>query len=370
MQAEEASVTSAAGPGTGPQPGAPKGAPGGAKKYAFMVLFPFVMVMLLVSVYSGAMHSPSPKDMPVAVVGQTAQAEKLASGLEATDSSPVDVRLVSTVAEAEQLLHDREISGAFALPTTTDSAAVLYTAQAAGASQATIVESIFQPVADAQHLDMDHKDVTPLPTSDSMGIAVLFTAIGWMLAGYLVVTMVSSGAPELSSRRRMVPLMAGWAAVMSTVVWLLVGPVIGAVDGHAWALLGLGWLSVFSVAMAQTFFARVFGPLAVLPGIALFMFLGVPSSNIMMSIYTVPGMFAFLHEVLPLPAAGEALRSILYFGGDGVGGHLAVLGVWAVAGLLLTTGIDRLRRRRKGRATAEAEHITAESASAEALAAA
>ncbi|WP_332880641.1 ABC transporter permease [Streptomyces sp. NBC_00564] len=345
--------------------------PGGAKKYVFMVMFPFLIVMLLVSVYSGAMHSPSPKDMPVAVVGQSAQAEQLASSLEATDGSPLDVRVVSTVAEAEQLLHDREISGAFALPAGADGDAVLYTAQAAGAAQASIVESIFQPVADAQHLDMDHKDVAPLPASDGMGITVLFTAIGWMLSGYLVVTVVSSGAPELASLRRMVPLMAGWAAVMSTVVWLLVGPVIGAVDGHAWALLGLGWLSVFSVAMAQTLLARLFGPLAVLPGLALFMFLGVPSSNIMMSIYTVPGMFTFLHQVLPLPAAGEALRSVLYFGGDGAGGHLVVLGVWAVAGLLLTAGIDLLRhRRKKGRAAAEAEHITADSVSSEAMASA
>ncbi|MFE4966137.1 ABC transporter permease [Streptomyces sp. NPDC056660] len=363
MEAAEPSSKSGAGTGPGHQGGGFAPLPGGAKKYVFMVLFPFVMVMLLVSSYTSAMHSPSPRDMPVAVVGHTTQAEKLTASLEATDGSPVDVRLVSTVAEAEQLLHDREISGAFALPTGADTNAVLYTAQAAGASQASMVESIFQPVADAQHLALDHKDVAPLPASDGMGITILFMGVGWMLAGYLVVTVVSGGAPELASLRRMVPLMAVWAAVMSTVVWLLVGPLIGAVHGHAGAVLGLGWLSVFAVSMTQTFFSRLFGPVAVLPGLAVFMFLGVPSSNIMMSVYAVPGMFKFLHHVLPLPAAGEALRSILYFGGAGVGGHLAVLGAWGVAGLLLTAGTDLLRRR-KPPAPANAEHLDPVSANA------
>ncbi len=40
----------------------------------------------------------------------------------------------------------------------------------------------------------------------------------------------------------------------------------------------------------------------------------------------MPGFFQFLHGVLPLPAAGEALRSVLYFDGNGLGAHLLVAG--------------------------------------------
>ncbi|MYQ33891.1 ABC transporter permease [Streptomyces sp. SID4956] len=319
----------------------------GPKKYVFLVVFPFLMAMLLVGTYAGSMHSPSPKDMPVAVVGDSARAGELAAGLDKAEGSPVDTRVVATVDEARQLLHDREIAGAFVLPTGAGGDATLYTASAAGAAQAGMVKAVFEPVAESQHLDLAEKDIAPLPAHDGMGITSLFVAVGWMLAGYLVVTVVTSAAPELSSLRRLVPLMAAWAALISVVTWLLAGPLIGAIEGHAAAVLGLGWLSIFSVAMAQTLLSRLMGPLAVLPGITLFMFLGVPASNLSMSQYAVPGFFRFLHDVLPLPAAGEALRGVLYFGGDGAGPHLAVLAAWAVAGIALTAGVDLLRRRGK-----------------------
>lgn len=347
MESAESSGSPTGGQPAGPQldKGAPKG--GNTKKYVFMVVFPFVLVMMLVGIYAGSMHAPTPRDLPVAVTGNAAQAQTLADSLNATEGSPVEVRVVATADEARQLVHDREIAGALALPAAgSGDDAVLYSAQAAGAAQVQMVQSVFQPVADAQHLTLEHKDIAPLPASDGMGVTTLFTAIGWMLAGYMLVTVLTSGAPELLPLRRLVPLLAGWSALVSALVWVIVGPLIGAIDGHVLPVLGLGWLSVFAVGLGQTLFARLLGPLAVVPGIALFMFLGVPASNIMMSIHSVPGFFGFLHQVLPLPAAGETLRSILYFGGDGVGPHLLVLAAWAVVALALTAGVDLLRRRK------------------------
>jgi hypothetical protein len=336
--------------GTTPSP------PKKAARYGFVFAFPFVMVMLLVGIYVSSMHAPKPHDLPVAVVGSGAQAERSVAALDAADGSPADARLLGSLAEAKQQLHDREIAGALVLPENGGKTAQLWTAQAAGASQTMSVSQLLTPVAAAAHLTVEPHDVAPLPPNDQSGMGVLYLSIGAMLAGYMAVTVLGSGMPKLMRLKKLVPVLAGWSALMSVVLWTLAGPVIGAVSGHTPEVLGVGFLGIFAVGLTQAFLTRLFGPLAVLPGITLFMFLGVPASNLALSIHTVPGLFGFLHHVLPLPAMGEALRAIIYFGGDGAGVHLLTLGIWALGALLLTAGIDLLKRRKteRGEKTAEA----------------
>lgn len=338
-----------------------------AARYGFVFAFPFVMVMLLVGIYVSAMHAPKPHDLPVAVVGSGAQAERSVAALDAADGSPVDARLLRSVDEAKRQLHDREIAGALVLPNNSDSSdtsdtsvnsgnsgsdgnggttAQLWTAQAAGASQTMTVSQLLTPVAAASHLTVEAHDVAPLPQDDQSGMGVLYLSVGAMLAGYMAVTVASSGMPRLLRLKKLVPVLAGWSALMSVVIWTLAGPVIGAVSGHAPEVLGTAFLGIFAVGLTQAFLTRLFGPIAVIPGITLFMFLGVPASNLALSIHTMPGFFGFLHHVLPLPAVGEALRAIVYFDGDGAGVHLLTLGIWALAALLLTAGVDLLKRRK------------------------
>ena len=73
------------------------------------------------------------------------------------------------------------------------------------------------------------------------------------------------------------------------------------------------------------------------------MFAGVPSSNGAFSVYMAPEWFRTLHDLLPMPAAVEIVRSILYFGGDVVTPHLQVLGIWGLVSLALVFVIDSLK---------------------------
>jgi hypothetical protein len=66
-----------------------------------------------------------------------------------------------------------------------------------------------------------------------------------------------------------------------------------------------------------------------------------------MSMYMTPEIFKFLHGVLPMPAAVESVRSILYFGGDAVGTHLVTLVIWGVVSLLCVVAIDAVRARKE-----------------------
>lgn len=315
--------------------------------YAFLGLIPFLMVMMLVGVYTTSMHQPIPRDLPVAVIGSGNQAAGLADALNAAEASPVQARTVESASEAKNLLMSREIGAAFQLPTKPGDPATLYTAQAAGMGQASMMQAVFAGIAAQQNLEVDHREIAPLPPEDGMGVSAMLIVTGWILAGYMIVTMVSQGLPQVFTLRGMPGYLAVWAALMSFVVWLIADPIIGAVGGHAWEMLALGWVTIFAVGLAQSFIVHLVGALGALVGVFILMYLGVPSSNLGMPVKAMPGFFEWLHGVLPTPAAGEALRAILYFGGDGVSGHLLVLALWgagAVAGSVL---LDSLRNRRK-----------------------
>ncbi|MCQ1950008.1 ABC transporter permease [Arthrobacter sp. zg-Y859] len=323
-------------------------------RYVAMFLMPLLMVSMLVGGYLAAMHAPVPNNMPIAVTGSGQQADRFADALESADPDAVDVRVVESDAEARQLILDREVSGAVSL---NEGTASVYTASAAGASQSSTVTALLAPQVLGQGLVLQSEDLAPLPDHDMAGLGAMFLTTALMLAGYMPLSLVLSNSPELLRFRRFVPLLAGWAALIAALVWAVTGPMLGVVEGHSAAVLGISWLTVFAVGSVQLFLTRILGPMAVLAGMLFLMVLGVPASNMSMSVHTMPGLYPYLHSFLPAAATGESLRSFLYFDGNGAGPHLLVLVIGAVAALLLTLILDAVKRRRKPNAAPPAINV-------------
>ena len=312
-------------------------------RIAMIFIMPLLMVGMMISGYLGTMHSPSPHNMPIAVV--SADSAAFVDALESADADAVNVTVVDSVKEARQMVMDRKVSGAVAIDGST---ATLYTASAAGASQVSTVTSLVAPELIGLGLSLESTDLQALPDTDISGLGAMFLATALVMAGYLPFSVLVSNAPHLLLRkRRMIPLLAGWAALVAALVWFVTGPALGVVStDHTAAVLGIAWLGVFAIGSVQMFFTRIFGSMAVLFGMLFLMVFGVPSSNMAMSVYTMPSFYAFMHNFLPTPAIGESLRSVLYFDGAGVWPHLLVLAIGAVVGLALTTLIDVIKRRR------------------------
>ncbi|MET8118619.1 ABC transporter permease [Micromonospora sp. NPDC005189] len=300
-----------------------------------LFVMPFLMVTMMFATYMSTMHSPHPRDMPVAVVGSGATAQAIVDGLNAAPGDTTDATLVATRDDAVDLLHDQEAAAALILPSEGSTSATILTASAAGASQGATVQQLLAPVAVGNNWQTTTEDVAPLPDGDLAGIAVLFAGMGMMLAGYVPLSIMVMGVPHLLRLRRFLPVLAGWSAATSSIIWLILGPIVGAVEGHYLTFLGVGMLATGAVGMTQLLLSKLIGPLAVLPGMLLWVVFGMPASNLALSVHNMPGFFQFLHGVLPLPAAGESLRSVLYFNGNGLGIHLIVLAVWIVAALAL-----------------------------------
>lgn len=328
---------------------APPPESGGERKARMIALFimPFLIITMMYATYVGTSHDAAPQDVPVGVVGAAgvaaASTTALAQQLEAAAGGTLDLVVVRDAGDVEGLLRDGEIAGAIEVPSG-GGGARLYTAAATGASQASLVTGLVSPLAEAQGWTVEPVELAPLPPGDTSGTAAFFAAMGMMLAGYVPLSAILLGTPNLVRVRAFLPLSVAWAAVSSTIIWTILGPVIGAVDGHFLPFVAIGTLAVMAVHTTQLLFTKLVGPFAVLLGMLLWVIFGVPASGLALPIDTMPGFFQWLHHVLPLPAAGEAIRSVLYFGGQGIGGNLLVLGGWLAAGL----GLSAVKERKSG----------------------
>ena len=313
-------------------------------RYTAVFLFPFLMVGMMITVMLGAMDTPTPREMPVAVVGATAeQAQQTVDGLDAQMTGMFDLRVVATGDEAREMVADRELVGAFVLPSAENPTATVLTNQAGGSAAQQVVNQVFTQVAEAQRLPIVPEDVAPLPSSDSGGTVSMYVAMGWVLSGFMIIVVGANAAPASRPLRTLLPIVAVYAPLMSALIWLIAGPITGAVDGHFWALFGVGIVAIYCVAMFAAIFERLIGLFAVIPVVGVLMFLGVPASNGALSIYMEPEIFRILHDYLPMPAAVESIRSVLYFDGDVVPGHLLTFAVWGAISLLVVVVIDRLK---------------------------
>lgn len=316
--------------------------PPAERKARMIALFvmPFLILTMMYATYMATMHNPHPRGFPVAVVGTGPAVEQFAAALESDADGAVVTRVVADKSEAEKLILELDVAGAIE-PPTEGSVAKVYQASAAGASQASVLNQAFAAPAVAEGWELETVELAALPEGDSSGTMVLFAAMGMMLAGYVPLSGMLGGTPNLLRVRKFVPIALGWAAMTSSLIWLILGPIVGAVDGHYPLFLGVGTLAITAVAVTQLLFTKVLGPFAVLLGMLLWVIFGMPASGLAMSVETMPSFFQWLHDVLPLPAAGEAIRSVIYFDSHGLGGNLLTLGLWLAIPLVLAILKDR-----------------------------
>ncbi|MFC6153461.1 ABC transporter permease [Nocardioides yefusunii] len=319
----------------------------------------FLMVTMMYATYMGTMHAPQARDLPVVVAGMGA--EQTAEGLRAAVGDTLDVSVVD-VKDATAALTDREAAGAVVI---TDEGATVQTAMAGGASRASTAQNTLVPALSGLGVTVvGVEDVVPLPEGDGTGTMVLFAAMGFMLAGYVPLSGLINGTPNLLRSRIFVPLSIGWGAVMSTIIWTILGPVMGAVDGHYPLFLGVGTLAIAAVSNTMHVFTRLLGPFQVLAGMLLLVVFGVPASGLAMSLESMPGFFQVMHHVLPLGQAGEAIRSVIYFDAADAWPHVAVLAV----GFVVTVVLAALLEKRQGAAILAAPLYQAPDAPLSALA--
>lgn len=303
---------------------------------AFAIVVGVLLLQLgFVLSYVGAFHSPKPQRIPVAVVAPASKAPALAANLNRLGGHPLSATVVGSEAAAARRIREGSLSGALVINTRGDTDRLLV-ASGGGSSVVTAVQEVFQKVEASQHRKVTSTDLVPLQAGDARGLSGFYLVIGWMVGGYLVASAlgVTVGARPATLRRAAIRLgaLVPYAVLSGLGGALIIGPVLGALNGHLLALWWLGALIVFASAAATTAFQVLLSTIGIGVAVLLFVVLGNPSAGGAFQPTLVPPFWRAIAYALPNGAGTDTVRRIVYFGSHGIGGHLLVLALWAVTG--------------------------------------
>jgi hypothetical protein len=316
--------------------------PGVTLRSAVLVVGVLLLQLGFVLSYIGAFHAPAPREVPLAVVAPAGApagtAQQAAGRLDDLDGSPLDARAYADEAAARQALTDRVVDGVLLLGATGQDTLLVSSAEGGAVSSA--LTEVLTRVDGAQQRGLTTEDAVPAAAGDARGLSAFYLAVGWVVGGYLVASIigVSNGSVPATRQRGAVRLgaLALYAVVSGVGGAVVAGPVLGALTGHLVALAALGALTVFAVG-AFTMALQVWtGLVGIGLAILLFVVLGNPSAGGAYPAPLLPPFWAAIGPWLPPGAATDGVRGIVYFGGTGAGTAALVLAVHAAVGLVAT----------------------------------
>ncbi|MGC9665501.1 hypothetical protein ACNTMW_02980 [Planosporangium sp. 12N6] len=306
--------------------------------------------------YVGAFHHPKPHRIDLAVVAPAQVTGTTVDRLNAIDGQPVHAVAVSDADTARRRIQEGTTAAALVVDPR-GSTDTLLVATGAGTSIAGAVEQVVTAVDAGQHRTVTVTDVVPLQTGDGRGLTGFYLVIGWIVGGYLVAALlgVAKGARPANLHRAVIRLAAvvPYAVVSGLGGAVIVGPVLGALDGHLLALWGIGTLLVLAAATVTMAFQSLFGVIGIGLTVLLFVVLGNPSAGGAYQPAMLPTFWRVISSGLPNGAGTEAVRRVVYFGGHDITRPVAVITVYAVVGTAVALAASVLRHRRQGRAVTD-----------------
>src|SRR5947209_3014862 len=303
-----------------------------------------LMSCLFVASYSLALGRPSPHHIPAGVVGDQGTHPALVVALGLTTRGAMELRPYPTRAAAEHALAEQEI---YAVLDLRPARPQLQLSSASGTSVARVLEQSANAVAVTRAGPLVVRDLHPLPAGDPQGLVAFYATLAATVLGFVTMFQLRANAPALSLR--------GWwgciglvVAAGATLLTLVLGPIIGALDTPLWEL----WLALAGqIAIAALFNATMItlvGRWAILPTWGFFVAFGNASSGGAVSPPLLPRFFAVVSRFLPAGAAIETIRNATYFQGHQHLEPVLVQCAWVLGTAASFTLAARLRGRAPG----------------------
>lgn len=315
-----------------------------------LVVAVLLLGLAFIASYVGAFHHPTPHHIPIAVAAPAQVSVKTTGALNALSGHPVSARAVRDELAARQQIRDRVVDAALVVNPSSSTDTVLV-ATAAGSSVTDAASTVIRSVESAQHRTVTVTDIAPIGSEDYRGLSGFYLVVGWLVAGYLAAAILGvAGSPRPANRHRAVirlGAMVPYAICSAIGGALIVGPWLGALTGHFWALAGVGVLLVLAAAWMTIALQIAFGVVGIGVTILAFVIIGNPSSGGPYQYALLPAFWRGVGPWLPNGAGTSAIRNIVYFGGHDIRTSLLVLAGYVVAGLvvgvLVAAAVDRRR---------------------------
>lgn len=362
---------------TGPEAEPAKGAPKPSIKQALLAaVFAAAIVTIILLAFSWPTVTSEPKDLSVAAVGDQKQIDQITAN---APDGMLDLKKVDSRAEAQQLIREREVYGAFIvgdepeiLTSTAASPAVaqqlngiasqmqqkidkqaisgmqdgmkemqdaLAKASQGSASQGPAGpqgnpgEQTQAPATSAMEVpQVTVTDVVPLNDNDSTGaglaIAGLPLTIGGIVGGVLTSMIVHS------RRMRAVAVLA-YGAIGGLALTLVLQTWFGILQGNFGLNVLAAGLAVAATAALINGFVSLIGPGGIAIGAVLTMFIGNPIASLQSPKEFLAGAWGDIGQFLVPGASRTLLRDLSYFPGAPMTMQWWVLIGWFVLGIAL-----------------------------------
>jgi hypothetical protein len=323
-------------------------------RLASAFLAPLFFVIAFPLLFVGAIHAPTPNDLPILVVGADSVVSEVTAGLDASTSFAATQ--TDIVAEARTSVEERRVMGAIQVNATQEATPTFtvttYIATAEGKAVAGAVQAAGADVADSFGAAQEVVEVAPLDKQDPLGTNLFYLMTYTSLAAYLVIIVLMQVQPRARLRYRYVAV-AGAALTAPLIVFglssIFVGD-YGASFGTIAGLLGVASLYVFTVGSAAILIEQFLGKAATIGIMGFIVLLNFPSSGGPTPASLLPSFWQAIHGFYFGSGAYESFRSIIYFDGAGATRWILQLLAWT-GGLVLVTVVVHLTRttRRQGR---------------------
>jgi hypothetical protein len=324
----------------------------GYQHLAKPLLFPVIFAVGVALAYLGAFHDPTPRDLRVDLVGPPATTQPLLAALRPTLAGRVALQEVNDPAAARRQVLDRTVDAAYAPG---PDRAELVVGTASSPSIASAARTIFTEVAAREGRPLAVTDLRPTQPGDRQGTTPFYLMIALSIAGYMSAIVVSAVATVIASHgllladRVRLAAVAVTTLVIAVLTALVADQLYGALTGHFWQLVVLGWLYALVPGLLGLGLHHLLHRNTTMVMVLLFVVLNFPSASGAYDVRLSPAVFRALHAVMPGGALVTALRDVVYLDSHGLRRPLLVLAAWLLGSAAVLALSGRLTRRRAPR---------------------
>jgi hypothetical protein len=302
------------------------------KLHVMAILAIPVVTALLLTLFAWPSARLEPRDLPLGVAGAPPAAAAIEQRLTARDGA-FDVHRYADDEAARQAIEDREVYGAFVA---TPGGLKLLQASAASPAVAQLLSHAAGEAANSRGAVVE--DVVPAPRAAALGSSVLPLVLAGILTGVLAAVLGSSGAGR-AGLAVTGSVLAGLAATAIVQSWLDVVPADWAANAAALSL------TVLAIAAPVAAGYALLGEKGAILAALTMVLVGNPLSAVGSAPEMLPQPVGAIGQLLPPGAGANLLRSTGFFDGAAAAEYVAVLAVWAIAGLALVLVSDLLHAR-------------------------